>query len=112
MAKKYTIQEMRTFRNSYHRTSAETCREIFWEDIDKIGDTVSGFASLMRDQMFDKAVDGYEGWDNDEDRAHIKKELQQHIQKRNYVGAANFCMMLHGFKVKAATATGAKREKK
>ncbi len=97
MSKKYTIEEMRNFRNSYHRTSRKRCQELFWEDLDEIDKAVSAFACLMRDEMFDKATEGYSGWRNDENKSHIKKELLEHIKKKNYIGAANFCMMLHRF---------------
>ena len=97
MAEKYTIDEVRKIRNSYCRTSPSVCREIFWDDIDKIASTIDEFAGLMQDEMFDKATEGYQGWDDiEENKAHIKKELTAHIKKGNFVGAANFCMMLHG----------------
>ena len=97
MADKYTLQEIREIIPQHFRTSPKRCQELFWEDLDDIDKEVSLFACLMRDEMFDRAAEGYAGWDNDENKQHIANELSAHITKGNYLGAANFCMMLHGF---------------
>lgn len=102
MAEKYTLEEIREVIPQHYRTSRKRCQELFWETLDRIDKTVSAFACLMRDEMFDKAAEGYSGWDNDENKQDIANELSAHIVKGNYVGAANFCMMLHGFEVIAA----------
>ena len=98
MSEKYTLQEIRELIPQHYRTSPERCQELFWEDLEDIDKAVFAFARLMRDDMFDKAAEGYSGWDNQEHKQDIITKLHAHIREGSYVGAANFCMMLQRFK--------------
>ena len=88
MAEKYTLQQFRKLIAKDKNLLNE---------FNEIASAISNFADLMRDEMFDKAVEGYGGWDCDEYSDNITRELTAHIKKGNFVGAANFCMILHGF---------------
>lgn len=82
MAETYTINEI--LKN-----------KVDWEDIKKIGNHIHDFAVLMRDRMFDEAIEGQVGWDESENRDRLVEYLSQHIKKEDWLDAANFCLMLH-----------------
>ena len=97
MAEKYTLHEVRQLKTGLHpsRTSAEGRKKMFWEDLDDIELSVSKFVDLMRDRMFDKAAEGYIGWDEKDCQQYIKEQLQDHVDKGDFVDIANIAMMLY-----------------
>lgn len=97
MVEKYTLNEIREMIPKHNRTGPKRCQELFWEDLDEIEKAVEHFSDLMRDKMFDKAIRGYSGWDDQSEYDYIKTQLQVHVDKGDYVDIANICMMLLRF---------------
>jgi hypothetical protein len=73
---------------------------MFWRDLDNIENAIETFAILMRDEMFDRAAEGYEGWGDESNEEEIKKYLADHVERQKWIGVANFAMMLHHFEQK------------
>jgi len=96
MAGKYTLREVRQLKGpARSRESAKDRKKAFWKDLDNIEESISAFAELMLDKMFDKAAEGYSGWDDEENKEYLEKQIRSHIEKADYVDVANIAMMLH-----------------
>jgi hypothetical protein len=100
MAKKYTLQEARNLSLNVQtsRTSLDSKKKMFWDELNDIEQAVCDFADSMRDEMFDKTAEGYVGWDESENIDYIKEQLIDHVNRGKWLGAANFCMMLYRLK--------------
>ena len=86
MAEQYTVNEIFELLNS---------DVLCVEELERLSTSIAKFSVLMRDKLFDKAVDGHYGWDRKCNEQYIKDSLAEHVKKGDYVDVANIAMMLH-----------------
>jgi len=63
-------------------------------DLYHLFQSVDTFAEKMKMKLADKCLDGYKGWDEEENLHGIRESLSRHLEKGDMVDVANFSMFL------------------
>ena len=66
------------------------------DDMRALGELVHRFAAAMRHKLYDKAVEGYTGWNNPENIEMIQQKLLANVERGDWVDVANLAAMLWG----------------
>ena len=66
------------------------------DDMRALGELVRGFAAAMRHKLYEKAVEGYTGWNNPENIEMIQQKLLDNVERGDWVDVANLAAMLWG----------------
>lgn len=61
-----------------------------------LGELVHRFALAMRYKLYDKAVEGYTGWNDPANRDMIRQKLLANVERGDWVDVANLAAMLWG----------------
>lgn len=66
------------------------------DDMRALGELVHRFAGAMRPKLYDKAVEGYTGWNDPANRDMIRQKLLANAERGDWVDVANLAAMLWG----------------
>lgn len=66
------------------------------DDMRALGELVHRFAAAMRHKLYEKAAEGYTGWNNPENIEMIQQKLLANAERGDWVDVANLAAMLWG----------------